>query len=97
MNTVAVSDPEIEKFCTKRRHSHAKDLRESLEVGGEHARVPIRSHYRSGIQASAGRTGAFLHISLLLQAQRLSTCVSGSCVFPFRFLFNAGGFHSEFS
>lgn len=25
------------------------------------------------------------------------TCVSGSCVFPFRFLFNAGGFHSEFS
>lgn len=25
------------------------------------------------------------------------TCFSGSRVFPFRFLFNAGGFHSEFS
>lgn len=38
------------------------------------------------------RDEGFLQVSLLFHAR-----VSGSYVFPFRFFFNAGGFHSKFS
>lgn len=66
----------------------------------KHARVPVRSRCRSGIGASAGTGEDGGGVGWGVPAgfpPAPRTCVSGSCVFPFRFLFNAGGFHSEFS
>lgn len=66
----------------------------------KHARVPVRSRCRSGIGVSAGTGEDGGGVGWGVPAgfpPAPRTCVSGSCVFPFRFLFNAGGFHSEFS